>query len=179
MVNVTGLPVLDVVIGLAFLYFLLSIVCSSISEIVASIVKLRAATLETGLRVLLGSKTAADAFFANWRIDLLHTPKWTSTDKRQKSRKPSYIAPRTAALAIVDTFVPAAAERAKKIAPDSTPSADELAAIQNLVSGIEDAKTKTWLTSLVVGTRGDLDAIRKDLETRFDEVMDRATGWYK
>lgn len=37
MIDLAGLPVLDVAIGLAFLYFLLSIVCSSIQEIIAGL----------------------------------------------------------------------------------------------------------------------------------------------
>ena len=179
MIDLTGLPMLDIAIGLAFLYFLLSIVCSSISDIIASVLKMRARNLETGIRVLVGSKGAAAKFFDDWRVAILQTPKWRDSTKQGKSRKPSYIPPETAALALVDTFVPDAAAEARKIAADSKPSKDEVEKVKALVAEIEDEKTKVWLTRLVVDVRGDLDKVRAALEDRFNEVMDRASGWYK
>lgn len=173
---------LDIAIGLAFLYFLLSIVCSSIGEIIAAIFKLRAKNLETGLRVLLGSQTATDTFFKDWRIGMLHTPKWfrdPMKDGKPRGRKPSYIPPQTAALVLVDTFVPAAAAEAKTIAADSKPSEDQVAAVQRAIDKIEQQEVKAWLSGVVVEARGDLDKIRTELEDAFNSVMDRATGWYK
>src|SRR5215217_1480255 len=101
MLDLSGLPMLDVVIGMAFMFFLLSVICSSISEIVASIFRMRAKNLETGIRVLLGNPEKAKEFFENWRIDALQSPKWGDTKKQDKSRKPSYIAPETVALAVI------------------------------------------------------------------------------
>src|SRR5215217_4189819 len=100
MLDLSALPTLDVVIGLAFMFFLLSVICSSISEIVASVFRMRAKTLETGIRVLLGNKAAAQRFYDDWRIAGLGTPKWLNDDKTTKSRKPSYLAPETVALTI-------------------------------------------------------------------------------
>ena len=50
--NISGDAVLDVFIGLAFLYFLVSIVCSAINEGIASAFNLRARDLEKGIRNL-------------------------------------------------------------------------------------------------------------------------------
>jgi hypothetical protein len=52
---------LDVLIGLFFLFFLLSIVCSAINEGIATALGLRAKTLEQGIRNLLASDAAVAA----------------------------------------------------------------------------------------------------------------------
>jgi hypothetical protein len=179
MIDLSGVPMLDIAIGLAFMYFLLSIVCSSISEIISAVLRLRARNLEAGLRVLLGSREAANAFYEDWRIDILHTPKWTNRHKTRKSRKPSYIAPETVARAVLDTFAPDAIEKAKKLDPDTPPSKDQLTAIEGTIDKISDPKTKRWLAGVVADARGDIEKIRASVEGRFNELMDRATGWYK
>ena len=50
MVDLSGFPVLDVVIGLAFVYFLLSIVISALTESVSAVLQLRFRNLRRGLR---------------------------------------------------------------------------------------------------------------------------------
>jgi hypothetical protein len=51
--NLTGLPALDLAIGLAFIYFLLSTLAATLQEFIAGILGLRARTLEQGLRSML------------------------------------------------------------------------------------------------------------------------------
>ncbi len=47
-----GSPILDVAIGMAFLYLLLSLIASAVQEIIASIIQSRSANLQRGLRSL-------------------------------------------------------------------------------------------------------------------------------
>jgi hypothetical protein len=54
MPDLTGFPALDVAIGLAFLFFLLSTACSAINEAIAALLGWRAKTLEDGLARMLG-----------------------------------------------------------------------------------------------------------------------------
>jgi hypothetical protein len=179
MLDLSGIPMLDVAIGLAFMFFLMSVICSSVAEIIASLFRIRAKNLETGIRVLLGNRAKADQFFRDWRILGLQTPKWTSPNKTDKSRKPSYIAPGTAALALIDTLVPEAAKQARELDPNQKASADQIAAIQKEIDTIHNDQVRVWLTSALGDARKDLDAFRTSIEDRFNEVMDRATGWYK
>ena len=44
---------LDVVIGLVFMYLLLAIICSAITEWIASVFRLRTTTLQRALRALM------------------------------------------------------------------------------------------------------------------------------
>ena len=178
MIDLGSLPILDVVVGLAFMYFVLSIVCSSVQEVIASVFKLRAQTLETGVRALLGSKDAADKFFADWRIKSLGTPKWRDEHKIENKQKPSYIAPGTAALVILDTVAPPAARAAAKPGKQP-PSKDLIAEIAGKLDHVHDPDAKAWLASILVAARGDVDAARTKVEEGFNDVMGRAAGWYK
>jgi len=51
-----GLPMLDVVIGLVFLYFVLSIICTAGNELVASLINLRGIKLRAAIIRLLTVK---------------------------------------------------------------------------------------------------------------------------
>jgi hypothetical protein len=51
--NLTGIPALDLAIGLALIYFLLSTLAATVQEFIAGIFGLRARTLEQGLRSML------------------------------------------------------------------------------------------------------------------------------
>ena len=51
-----GSTILDIAIGMAFVYLLLSLVCSAANEIIEAILKGRAKHLEAGIRNLLGNK---------------------------------------------------------------------------------------------------------------------------
>jgi hypothetical protein len=72
-------------------FFLISLVCSSVNEAIAAVFRLRAATLEAGIRGLIADETKADAFYNNWRIKTLFTRMIF-----RKDRRPSYIPPNVA-----------------------------------------------------------------------------------
>ena len=51
-------PMIDVAIGLVFFYVTLSLLCSSIQEIIASVLGLRSRNLRRGIRNLVGNEYA-------------------------------------------------------------------------------------------------------------------------
>src|SRR3954452_24236432 len=53
MPDLTGIPALDLLIGLSFIFLLLSLFCSVIQEWIAGMLALRANMLEKGLRNML------------------------------------------------------------------------------------------------------------------------------
>ena len=166
----TEFPALDVAIGLAFMYFLLSIVCSSVQEVIASVIKLRARNLEAGIRSLIADETKADAFYENWRIEALKTPRWVRASRR-KPRKPSYIPSRTVALALIDTLAPIPGSR------------DDSNVLPNAREQIEKMPDETVGRQLLLDaldkSEGKLNVFRGEIEDAFNATMDRATGWYK
>src|SRR3954453_11867037 len=76
MLDLTGLPALDLVIGLAFIFFLLATLAATIQEFIAGIFGLRARTLEAGLRSMLEDPkvgwASVDHFYAHPLIKSLY-----------------------------------------------------------------------------------------------------------
>src|SRR5262245_49896669 len=56
------MPVLDTVIGLAFVYFLLSLVISSLTEAISSVLNVRWSKLEQGMRELFAGASDTKAY---------------------------------------------------------------------------------------------------------------------
>jgi hypothetical protein len=172
--NVSGNAALDVVIGLFFLYFLLSIVCSAINEAIAAGLNMRAAYLERGIRTLFGRDTNVRAFYSHWRVRALIKPAGMVF---KGPRKPSYIPSRTFALTLLDTFAPPA---------DAAESEDLIARAERALGPADDTEStrpneivRGLLRDAVSEAGGDRDKFRATIERSFDDVMDRASGWYK
>jgi hypothetical protein len=170
--SLTGLPALDVLFGLSFLFFLLSLVCSSINEALAVALRLRARTLEEGIRSLLGSDAHADAFYEHWRVQALMRP-LTGWHRRMglPERKPSYIPSRVFGLTMLDTLAP----------PPAGSETHDLVEQARTAIGTEGmpAPVRGMLRDALNEADGDAVRLRRSIERSFDEVMDRATGWYK
>lgn len=49
-----GLPILEVTIGLSFVYLLLALICTAVNETIAGMTRRRACFLEKGINSLLG-----------------------------------------------------------------------------------------------------------------------------
>jgi len=207
MPDLSGFPALDVAIGLFFLYFLLSTVLSSINEAIANLLGWRAKTLEDAIRSLVddpkvrrgwkewigrvkkkgsavesgagGVEVEADltnAVFDHWRIKaLVRDP---NSSIRRRSR-PSYLPPRALSLAIAETLA--------KGAPDSpegpTPwqQADEkiLARATDVLKKLPEGQTRAVLQKAAANAGDTLEGFRAQVEGAFDDVLARASGWYK
>lgn len=174
MPDIAGQAVLDVVIGVAFFYFLLSIVCSSISEAFATTLNLRARNLEEGVRKLLADPGAAQQFYGHWRVQTLFKPP-RKLDRflspGLKDKRPSYIPPRVFALTLLDTFAPPRGNRAG--------SRDLLARARRAVKDTDNETIKGLLQDALDEARDDVDKLRGALERSYDETMERVSGWYK
>src|SRR3954469_2633483 len=187
MPNLTGLPALDLLIGLSFIYLLLSLLCSAIQEAIAGIFNLRARKLEEGIRNMLAGTTAPTAGLATtiWNHRLMRSL-YRTTLFRKKDRKPSYVPPRAFALALLDTIAPEATQPTVgppapgKTVPTVTPKEqhDVLSALREKVSDLPDP-AKNALLPLIDEARGDIDRARHNIEDWFDNSMARVSGWYK
>jgi hypothetical protein len=159
-----GSVILDVAIGLSFVYLFLSLVGSTITEIVSSILKMRSKNLEEGIRAVLNDpagKGIAKEFYNHPLIRGL----------ARSGSKPSYIPPRTFALALLDTIAPS----------DPTKEPASFAQIRDQVksmSGTYEGLQKTLLLFLDDAEK-DIAKVRKNVEQWFDDAMNRAAGWYK
>ena len=102
--NSTALEaILDVAIGMIFVWLILSVATMSIQEWIASYLKWRANDLETAIRRLLGNNQLwADQLYAHPLIQGL---------SKKTGRKPSYIPANKFALALADVVVTAGTEQ--------------------------------------------------------------------
>jgi hypothetical protein len=189
MPDLTGLPALDVAIGLAFLYLLLSLFLSAIQEAIAGVLNWRATMLEEGIRNMLGGTAALGSTEAGKaaKSELYNSPFITALyrkttlglfGKKNELRLPSYIAPRTFARALFDTFAPDAAK------PDGENPKNQRDIIKDAreaieANGVLPAETKRALTSILDNARGNIDEFRRGVEQWFDDSMARVSGWYK
>lgn len=180
MVALTGYPALDVLIGLAFLYFLLSIVCSSINEVAASVFGLRAKTLEAGIRELLGNKEAVDHFYNDVRVKALGKKTWASF---LRGSKPSYIPSRVFVLALLDSVVPKLAKAEGKglvvQSGGSGPKYNLLDVVGQYAATVPNEYIRTMLQDALAEAGSRAGKVRTSLERQFDDAMQRVSGWYK
>ncbi len=176
--SITGNAAIDVFVGLAFLYLLLSTVCSAINEGIATALNLRAKDLEKGIKKLLGDdEDATNSFYKGWRIQALSKPKrFLGFIPGLGDKKPSYIPSRVFALTLLEDVhaieggVADLQARAEELVADPKTNAT--------VKGLlRDALREAELVEVEGAAR--VEAFRKALETAFDEAMERVSGWYK
>lgn len=179
-----GFPLLDVVIGVVFIYALLSLVCTAANEIYAGMSDRREAHLYEGISNLLGehavtgavrakvnyapSATApvqgiVDAFYAHPLIKSLN----------EKGTRPSYIPDAVFARVLLDMFAPT--DGAVKLPVDK---------FNEFVSGVTkalppDSDLRRTLLILAEDAGGDLEKLQASLVVWFNDAMKRVTGWYK
>jgi hypothetical protein len=182
-----GSKILDVAIGLVFVYIIVSVLCTAVREGIEAFLKTRAAYLEHGIRLLLqdhkGSGIASE-IFNHPLIDGLfigaYKPRSTTTDGSRPltgGDLPSYIPTKSFASALLDIAArgPATASLDRYGAPIS------LDAIRrNVTANIpNNPKIQRIVLHAVDTAQGDLDKAQKAIEDWYDSAMDRVSGWYK
>jgi hypothetical protein len=160
-------PALEVALGLAFVFFLLSLIVSAGTEAIAWAAKWRARTLVKGVKGLLGDDEVSEEVLCH---PLVQSDVTTPVEKR----RPSYVSPRNFSGAMLEIL-----DRKGSAAAGSEPR------IKRVKKGIEtvDASSPalgTQLKALYDDLEGkDGATFRKSLEHWFDDGMDRVSGWYK
>lgn len=152
-----GSDVLDVVIALAFTYFLLSIVASAGQELVAQAVKWRARTLRAGVGQLL-----ADPTFDGLAREVYEHPLITSLGT------PSYLRGTRFADSLLDVL-----STAESVADTTVDS------VVDGVGALPDGPAKRQLEILVREGGETLGDLRDRVAAWYDEGMERLSGVYK
>jgi hypothetical protein len=179
---------LEVAIGMAFVYLLLSLFCTAINEGIAGLLGSRAKNLEKGIKSLFTeglateevkvdnviktkAVTLADAIYNHGLVQSLYRSGKGDLENAARSL-PSYIPSRVFASALLDVIFPD-----DKANPTGLPTTLEsmLAKLQSL----PESKGKEAMMTLVKQANGNIDATREAFEQWYDDAMDRAAGWYK
>jgi hypothetical protein len=153
--------ILDVAIALAFTYLILALLCTTVNEWFAGILKTRGRMLAKGIagmfgdQKLPGDKSLLAAFNQHATIGGL----------RQKSDVyPSYIAPSAFALTVIDLV--------------TQPGAITYDDLENGIKALPDGCAKTALLASIQTAGRDLTKAQAAIENWFNSAMDRVTGWY-
>jgi len=191
---------LDVAIGLAFLFFLFSLVISRINEFVATALNLRHKGLENALRAMLNDhrpdaakaggndvvsagKVLNHALVKPIQQAIQGTFLSSALGKLGLGRtKLSYLPSRTFSAAVFDLLAPA--DPADPAHPGAIAgkgaATDPMARAKTAVEGMsEHNPARQPLLRMMTDAEGDRDKFRGSLEHWYDDTMDRVSGWYK
>ncbi len=185
--------VLDVVIGLVFIYLLYSLLATTLQELIASAFSFRSKILEraifrmledetkTGTRIQsvfdLFKKTGHGGDPNSTSFSFYNHPLIKFLGENKRNSKPAYIDKETFSKVLVDLL------RGNQVKPGDD--------VTLLIQGALDNKTINWgtaaisnetlsyLKSIWADSGGNVETFKIYLENWFDETMERATGWYK
>jgi hypothetical protein len=170
-----GGQIVDTAIGLTFVFVALSLVCSFIQEVIAFALSWRPKLLERGIRSMLqrqpeaGDDTPGLDFADEVLGSTFITEKVSERARRRGRRTPSYLTPRTFALALLDTLAKSendgalldkARFRLGRVLP-------------------EDHPVRRQIDLLLEEAGGNLDRFQRSVEDWYGDMMDRVSGWYK
>jgi hypothetical protein len=157
-----GSGVLDSIVGLIFVYLLLSIICTAVNETIASIFSLRGKTLFKGIENLLADKQISGL------EKLLYDHPLVQSLYRE-DRKPSFIPSNIFAHAFLDGIAPGREDG------DAT-----MAEIKRAVNGLpEESELRRILLIFLRLSGNDFKKFQESIEKWFEDAMSRVSGWYK
>ncbi|MFL6230975.1 MAG: hypothetical protein ACJ741_19540 [Pyrinomonadaceae bacterium] len=192
-----GSTVLDVAIGMVFVYLLMSLLCSAVNEYIEAHLNYRSKNLWKGIQLLLngviaeGQKQpnltatlpakvtsppaaapAAAPPAATGNLDLasmLYQHGLVRALYQHEEKLPSYIPSRTFALALWN------------LASEATGTDNrDLNQIKDVIHHyIPNRQLSQALVTMIDEAKGDFDRAVKNVEDWYDGAMDRVSGWYK
>ena len=183
---------LEVAVGLALVFLLLSLFCTAINEAIAAILGTRAKTLERGLQSLFTGaqikvideknvetlRSLTDVIYNHGLVQSLYkgstAQTFTPASLIAPRDLPSYIPSRIFASTLYDVLFNGPTQPLR----DTSPAAS-LKNMLNSVDRLPDSKAKEALLVLVKEAGGDVVATRQAMESWFNDGMDRVSGWYK
>jgi hypothetical protein len=156
----SGLEMLDVLIGLITIYMVMGIACTAIIEAISAWLKVRSGNLQTALQSMLsGTDTEGTAFLTKFN----NHPLIRSLSKNP-AKKPSYsyLSGETVGQVVEDVVL--GADTNIRSALDKLP---------------DNSQVKALLASLWRHAEQDSAKFRQAITKHFDNIMERSSGWYK
>lgn len=155
------LGMLQVVIGLIFVLLLLSLLATTMMELVASAFALRGRNLEKALRNMLANTDVDDRMVAAFKENALY--KQLSYKYGKKRYAPSYLSDRSFQSILMETIL----------------NGDPFDRIEEKLDTLPDADLKGVLKQFLRESEQNSEAFKAKVRTWYNDVMDRASGWYK
>lgn len=181
-----GSGILDIAIGVAFVFLSVSLICTAIREAIEAVMKSRAMDLERGLRELLNDRQGTGLMtqlFDHPRINGLFSGEYNPkqlTQRNDASKKMS-----VKACQALPTYIPAAQFSGALIDTvlrngfATPPPPLSIESLRSAASSLDNPRVQRAILSAIDLSNGDLDRTRAELEEWFNGAMDRVSGWYK
>lgn len=166
-----GSNILEVAIGLIFIFLLYSLLATAINEAIASYLGLRAKNLKKAIERMLdddsGKTFFSDKFYKQPLIKYLGEPTFFG----KVLRKPAYLTSQNFSKNVVDLL--------KKLDDGKNVEASALERIKSGIEKIPASETKEFIKSLMNDANHDVEKFKTLLEQWYNDTMERASGWYK
>jgi hypothetical protein len=160
--------ILDVMIGLIFVYLLLAIICTSANEWIAGLFRMRAKVLKKSISQLLDAQSMQAGGDANGFLAEFYGHPLIRGMVQDDGRHFAYLPARTFSKVVMD------------LATAHKPGSISAADLEQGLLQLPDGDVKRALLAVVGSADGkELADAKKAIEAWFDDTMDRATGWYK
>jgi hypothetical protein len=204
-----GSVVLDVAIGMAFVYLLMSLIASAVQEMLSAFMQLRAANLQRGLRSLFSGDSIGSTMdlvnsiynhglVRGLYLDPPRDTKGLLADFRMPLdglrvwlRKVIGITP-TMPITVVQnqlllpSYIPARVFAKAMIDILNTHKESGEAAMLSITEALaehhwkfRDNKAVEALYALALDAKGNIETFEENLEQWYNDAMDRVSGWYK
>jgi hypothetical protein len=168
----------EVAIGLVFAYFVFSEICSGVNEGIARVLNLRGMALFNSINALIGDVDLAKAF---WQHDVI------AALSKSRSKAGAQQAAQEKLAAGLDKAENASstsgvATDIRKVLPSYVSASTAVTAMRAVAAaapGPTDSGLRSVIHTIEVTAKGDEQRIQADLESWFNDAMDRLSGWYK
>jgi len=170
----TGSVVLDVIIGLVFIYLIYSLLVTLIAEIIATNLGLRARNLQSAISRMLKDENVNvfKSFRGNKNIDIVSKfydhPEVKFLSANKFFSKPSSIKAESFAKTLFYLF------------KDNGQGLDTKSKVVDGINQLGlNSETKQYLLNLLEDAGSDLENFKKQIGDWYDNTMKQATEWYK
>lgn len=156
------MTILTIVIGLIFVLLLLSLLATTIMELLASFLRLRGRNLLAALRNMLASRDENETVLKQFRNNSLYRHLTQSYGSRERGA-PSYISSANFQAILFDIIL----------------RGEGVEKLKEKIDILPDEDLRNVLHQLLRESNNELDAFKIEVRAWYDNVMDRASGWYK
>ncbi len=157
------MQILTVVTGIVFVLLLLSLLATTLMELIASFFSLRGKNLVKALRNMLSSSDDNEILLSEFKQNSLYRHLTEQYGRRSRADAPSYIS----------------AENFQSILFDIILKGEDVGELKTKIDALPDNDLKNVLNLLLRESGGQLDIFRLEIQNWYNNVMDRAGGWYK
>lgn len=159
------MQILTVVIGLIFVLLLLSLLATTLMELLSSWFSLRSRNLIKALRNMLASSDKNEVLVNEFQRNSLYRHLTQQYGRKSSSgfSGPSYMSAATFQSILFDVIL-------------KGEGTDQM---QNKIDTLPDEDLRNVLSQLLRESDGQLDLFRLEVQNWYNNVMDRAAGWYK